>query len=174
MRIGLLVCCVEEVGQGNVLRNGMLDFDMTAHDRVIMEGDYFIHRRNVFKDNEAKTTALVVLMVINDGCTLDLTKSFEIMDQIIYMEQLPRSYWKLFDSAIRPQTLYYCSVLLHRHLHFMPQSISHLIEVEVPHPWKAPNEHLPEKISNDTNDRTLLLSMIWFRVFNTDMQTEGL
>ena len=86
MRIGLFIGCVEEVGQGNVLGYGMLDFDMATHDRMIMEGYYFVNRLNVFKDNEAKTTALVVLMVINDSCTFNLTKSFEIVDQIIYVE----------------------------------------------------------------------------------------
>ena len=85
MRIGLFVCAVEEIRQGNVLRNGMLDFDMTTHDGVIMEGNYFTNRLNVFEYNEAKTTALVVLMVIDDGCTFDLAKSFEIVDQIVYM-----------------------------------------------------------------------------------------
>lgn len=63
----------------------MLDFDMTTHDGVIMEGNYFTNRLNVFEYNEAKTTALVVLMVIDDGCTFDLAKSFEIVDQIVYM-----------------------------------------------------------------------------------------
>jgi hypothetical protein len=52
-----------------------------------MEGYYFINRLDVFKNDEAKTTALMVLMVINDGCTFNLTKSFEIVNQIIYMKQ---------------------------------------------------------------------------------------
>ena len=85
MRFGLFIGCVEEVGQGNVFGHGMLDFDMATHDRVIMEGYYFINRLDVFKDDEAKTTALVVLMVINDSCTLNLTKPFEIVNQIIYV-----------------------------------------------------------------------------------------
>lgn len=87
MRIGLFIGCVKEVGQGNVLGYGMLDFDMATHDRVIMEGYYFFNRLDVFKNDEAKTTALMVLMVINDGCTFNLTKSFEIVNQIIYMKQ---------------------------------------------------------------------------------------
>ena len=87
MRIGLFIGCVKEVGQGNVLGYGMLDFDMATHDRVIMEGYYFINRLDVFKNDEAKTTALMVLMVINDGCTFNLTKSFEIVNQINYMKQ---------------------------------------------------------------------------------------